>query len=75
MLGAVGDDLPGLAGHQVQQLVDQEGGGEGVEPCWRDPDELPTYRTPPHSQTQPEYYSQDNIPEPKLSGVSGNYSL
>ena len=51
VLGAVGDDLPGLARHQVQQLVDQEGGREGVEPRWRDPDQLPTYRTPSHSQT------------------------
>ena len=75
MLGAVGDDLPGLARHEVQQLVDQEGGREGVEPGWRDPDQLPTYRTPSHSQTVRLRTTHSKIPEPELSGVSGNYSL
>ena len=46
MNGTVGDDLPGLLGHQVDQLVDQEGRGEGHDPARGDPDQFSTYRAP-----------------------------
>jgi hypothetical protein len=46
MVGALGDDLPPLAGHEVEQLVDEEGGGKGLDPAPRDGDQLATYGTP-----------------------------
>ena len=44
--GALGDDLPALPRHQVPQLVDEEGGREGLDPARGDRDQLPTHWAP-----------------------------
>ena len=36
--GALGNNLPALPGHQVPQLVHEEGGGEGLDPARGDCD-------------------------------------
>jgi len=46
MVGALGYDLPALAGHEVEQLVHQEGGGEGLHPAPGYGYQLPAYRAP-----------------------------
>jgi len=38
MVGALGYNLAALAGHEVEQLVDEEGGGEGLDPAPRNCD-------------------------------------
>ena len=42
----LGDDLPSLPGHEVPELVDQEGGGQGLDPAGWDGDQLPADRAP-----------------------------
>lgn len=42
MCGAFGDDLTALTGHEIKELVDQEGRGEGSHTPRRDPDGLAT---------------------------------
>ena len=44
MHGALGDDVASLLGHQVQQLVDNEAGGERHDASARQHDRLTTYR-------------------------------
>ena len=44
--GALGDNLPPLPGHQVPQLVDEEGGRERLDPARGDGDQVPAHRTP-----------------------------
>jgi hypothetical protein len=46
MVGALGYDLPALAGHEVEQLVHQKGGGECLHPAPGYGDQLPAYRAP-----------------------------
>ena len=46
MGGALGDHLPALPGHQVTQLVDEEGGRQRLDPAYWDCDQLPTHRAP-----------------------------
>ncbi len=41
MHGALGNDLPPLPGHEVEQLVHEEGRRQGVDAPARDGDELP----------------------------------
>ena len=54
MVGALWYDLPALAGHEVEELVDEEGGGEGLDPAPRYRDQLPADRTPEkHHYVQP----------------------
>ena len=43
---ALGHDLPPLPGHQVPQLVDEEGGRQGLDPAGGDCDQFPAHRTP-----------------------------
>ena len=59
MSGTVWDNFSSLLGHQIYQLVDQEGGREGCHTSDWYSDQLPTYWTP----------------EPKVSGISGNDPL
>ena len=44
--GALGDNLPPLPGHQVPQLVDEEGGRQRLDPARGNGDQLPTHRAP-----------------------------
>ena len=42
MGGALWYDLPPLPGHEIEQLVDEERGREGLNPATGDRDQLPT---------------------------------
>ena len=57
MVGALWYDLPALAGHEVEELVDEEGGGEGLDPAPRYRDQLPAYRTPELGVTRKRGYN------------------
>ena len=52
MGAALGDDLPPLPGHEVPQLVDEEGGRQGLDTASRDGDQVSTHWTSAQHNTQ-----------------------
>ena len=47
---AIRDDFSDLPGHQVDQLVHQEGGRDGLDSSCGDPDELSADGAPEHGE-------------------------
>ena len=72
--GALGHDLPALAGHQVPQLVDEEGGREVLDPAGGDGDELAAHRASEHGLCLHEARHEGN-PRPGLWTQAPSYFM